>query len=602
MHMKKRKYLYRLIAVMLLGLTIPLVLILIFFAMSAFKEIERTNETFYESSLDSYTNLFDKKIQELETFAAEISVESKKTDSWLRGGHEALSENAYQVYMAIKELEKQYSRNDVSEWGIYFYDIDKIITPQYTYSSDQFLNKYTSQSKQTAQCAGFFSDENYVLLDTLFNTTNKNNTYDGYLLAGFCTRIGQNNDRVLVFYVLSPEDINNSLTIVGGEGITYSLTDRITDRRLLVWGDIPEENAESIWIPEERENTLDSSYQQLLFSAYISENSFRSNIADWAFQMRLLLLGTVVVLLFICFFAIYISYKPIYELVSDFDDAGDDEIEMIRNVLNDKDSRIGEQEMLIMDLLVNHLIYGVPISEKRMKRLGIEESMQYYCVFLVEGYYFISSEAEKLADEIKKNCNARIFVTDWQAENCSMVITFLKENDICRVQERLNQWLKENYVAEGTLYTGKLIDKLDNIQLSFRSCLDQIKKKNNKKTKADTSRPDAREEQQKKMKEEILAYLEIHYRDPDLSQVQVADQFRISNYTLSRFFKNQVGVGFAEYLVAKRLEYAKEVLLTTSYSVREVSIMAGFSSENYFSRTFKLYEGVSPSSFKSKPR
>ena len=59
-------------------------------------------------------------------------------------------------------------------------------------------------------------------------------------------------------------------------------------------------------------------------------------------------------------------------------------------------------------------------------------------------------------------------------------------------------------------------------------------------------------------------------------------------------------MGFAEYLTAKRLECAKELLLTTSYSVKEVAAMAGFASENYFSRTFKLYEGVSPSAFRKK--
>lgn len=610
MHMKKRKYLHRLIVVMLLGLTIPLVLFFNFFAMSAFKEINRTNEAFYKSSLDSYIKLFDKKLQDLERFAAEISVESKETDSWLLRGQEALSENVYQVYMAIEELEEKYSRSDVGEWGIYFYDIDKIITPEYAYTSDQFIYKYTGESKEFTQCADFFSDENYVVLNTLFDTTNKNNDmYEGHLLVGSCTRIGQNNDRALVFYVLSPKNINDSLTIVGGEGITYSLTDRLTERRLLVWGDVKEKDAKSIGTSGEKNTSnieggvlhdLNSRYQQLSVSADISADSFRNNIVEWVLNMRMLLLVIAIILLLLFFLAIYISYKPIYELIRDFDDSDDGEFEMIRNVLDDKNSRIGEQEMLIMDLLINHLIYGVPISEKRIKRLGIADSMQYYCVFLIEGHYFISSAAEKLSDEIKKNCDARIFLTDWQAENCSMVIAFLKEKDIHRVQDSLTQWLEENYVAEETLYTGKVFDKLDDIQLSFRSCLDQMKKKNDKKSKADTSKLEAREEQQKKMKEEILSYLEIHYRDSDLSQMQVADQFLISTYTLSRFFKNQVGVGFAEYLVAKRLEYARELLLTTSYSVREVSIMAGFSSENYFSRTFKLYEGVSPSSFRNK--
>lgn len=129
-----------------------------------------------------------------------------------------------------------------------------------------------------------------------------------------------------------------------------------------------------------------------------------------------------------------------------------------------------------------------------------------------------------------------------------------------------------------------------------------MKKKNGRKQKEnpDTITMTPKKEQQKKLLEEILEYLETNYRNPNLTQIQVADLFHISNYTLSRLFKNQVGVGFSEYLAAKRLEYAKELLLTSSHSVKEIAAMAGFTSENYFSRTFKLYEGVSPSAFRSQ--
>ena len=48
-----------------------------------------------------------------------------------------------------------------------------------------------------------------------------------------------------------------------------------------------------------------------------------------------------------------------------------------------------------------------------------------------------------------------------------------------------------------------------------------------------------------------------------------------------------------EYVNAKRLDYAKELLLTTSYSIREISILSGFGNDNYFSRIFKASTGVS---------
>ena len=92
--------------------------------------------------------------------------------------------------------------------------------------------------------------------------------------------------------------------------------------------------------------------------------------------------------------------------------------------------------------------------------------------------------------------------------------------------------------------------------------------------------------------------MENYYRDVNLNQAQVSDLFKISNYTLSRLFKNQVGIGFSEYVVSKRLECAKELLITTSYTIGEISNMSGFNSTSYFCKIFKVYEGVSPTVFR----
>lgn len=610
MRMKKRGYLRRLIIIMLLVLIFPVVLFFISFHQYTTEKMEKNNEDFYERALETYTTLLDNKIRDLEMFAAKISAESKEPGSALRGGCETLTENAYQLYVAVNELKEKYSRGDVSEWGIYFYDIDRVITPEYAYSLDNFLYKYTGQRREDAACLGFFSPENYVALDTVFDTTNAD-TYDQRcLLAGVCTRIGENNDRVLIFHVLSPENVSDSLAIVGGEGITYCLVDDRSESILLAWGDNPKENAEKVLQSEEWEKLsgvrqkilykIGSKFPHLTVMARISQDSMQSGLIEWAVNIRTLLFCTIIILLIICGIAVYVSYKPMHELISELDYAGGSEFEVIRNVMEDKNSRIVEQEMLILDLLINHLIYGIRISKERIKQLGIDESMHYYCVFLVEGYFLANSEVERLTEELEQNKDMRIFMTDWHEENCSVVIAFLGNADISELQMRLTRWMQEGYAVECSIHAGKVVDKLEDIQLSFRSCLEQIKKKNNKKQKLDTDTLTPREEQQKNMKEEILAYLELHYRDSDLSQGQVADMFRISNYTLSRLFKKQVGVGFTEYLIAKRLEYAKELLLTTSCSVREVSNMTGFASENYFSRTFKLYEGVSPSAFRKQ--
>lgn len=610
--MKKRKYLRRLAAVMLLGLIVPAVLAFNIFWGYSLKGWMNSNEDFYGSALHTYVTMLDKKIRGLEMFAAQISAESRAHDSVLQSGGSGFSEDPYQIYVAVQELNKKYERSDVTDWGIYFYDSDKIITSKHSYTPEDFIYKYAGESLADAACSDFFSENRYSLLETVFASTNTAEKNDGVLFVGVCTRIGQEDERALVFYVLSPEDMDASLAMVGGEGVAYYLQDKKSGNMLLRWGDVPEEPAKDVLASQEWETVsgvkqrvlyeVNTSYPQLEMTAYISGNSLQNHIIEWFGDMKLMQICTVGALLIFCSIAIYISYKPMYELTNEFDYEGENEFEIIRHKIEDQVGRINEQHMLILDLLINHLIYGVPIAVEQLTQLGIGEEMRYYCVFLLEGYSFVNSEVESLTSGIEADQQARIFVTDWQEENCSVIIAFLKEEDVSGLEGTLEQWLKERYAGECTLYTGKVYDKLENIQLSLRSCIEQMKKKNGKKQKEklDTNTLTPKKEQQKKMLEEILAYLEVNYRDPNLSQIQVADLFRISNYTLSRLFKNQVGVGFSEYLAAKRLEYAKELLLTTPHSVKEVAAMSGFTSENYFSRVFKLYEGVSPSNFRSQ--
>ena len=165
------------------------------------------------------------------------------------------------------------------------------------------------------------------------------------------------------------------------------------------------------------------------------------------------------------------------------------------------------------------------------------------------------------------------------------------------------QWLREQYAAEYTIKAGKVVTDLDEIRASFISCyrqndgladMNQIQK--------DLKSLEQKEERRKKQQEDILNYLEKHYADPDLSRLQVAEAFEMSTSTLSRLFKNQIGVGFSEYVNEKRIERAKDLLLTTSASTREIAEQVGLPNYNYFLRLFKSTVGVSPTVFRQNTK
>ncbi len=85
----------------------------------------------------------------------------------------------------------------------------------------------------------------------------------------------------------------------------------------------------------------------------------------------------------------------------------------------------------------------------------------------------------------------------------------------------------------------------------------------------------------------------------DISLATVADKLFFSAPYLSKIFKRETGVNFNSYVTEKRLEYARDLLMTSNYSVNVISEKAGFHSSNYFIKKFKERYGDTPMNYKN---
>lgn len=77
----------------------------------------------------------------------------------------------------------------------------------------------------------------------------------------------------------------------------------------------------------------------------------------------------------------------------------------------------------------------------------------------------------------------------------------------------------------------------------------------------------------------------------EISQSTVADAIGISASYLSRLFKEDLNIGFSDFLCAYRIEKAEELLKENRYSNKEIARMTGFQDDAYFARIFKRYTG-----------
>lgn len=98
---------------------------------------------------------------------------------------------------------------------------------------------------------------------------------------------------------------------------------------------------------------------------------------------------------------------------------------------------------------------------------------------------------------------------------------------------------------------------------------------------------------QNSLTSKITNYLDENFAQ-DLSVKQICKDFFISPKSLYKLIKQQTGKTVFHYLTEKRIEKAKELLLSTDKSVTEIALEVGYSDYNYFIRVFKRLVGDTP--------
>lgn len=96
----------------------------------------------------------------------------------------------------------------------------------------------------------------------------------------------------------------------------------------------------------------------------------------------------------------------------------------------------------------------------------------------------------------------------------------------------------------------------------------------------------------KNAKEYISAHI-----DKPLTLLDVADHVHLTPNYFSTLFKNETGSNYLDYLIALRIEKAKELLLT-ELPLSEVCKRVGYPDVKYFSKIFKKKVGLKPLDYK----
>lgn len=88
----------------------------------------------------------------------------------------------------------------------------------------------------------------------------------------------------------------------------------------------------------------------------------------------------------------------------------------------------------------------------------------------------------------------------------------------------------------------------------------------------------------------------------ELSLLEVAKQFDLSQRSFIRRFKKATGVGANEYWQQLRIEAAKELLASSNLSIQEIAYHVGYQDQGHLTRLFKKHLSLTPKEYRAMVR
>lgn len=95
-----------------------------------------------------------------------------------------------------------------------------------------------------------------------------------------------------------------------------------------------------------------------------------------------------------------------------------------------------------------------------------------------------------------------------------------------------------------------------------------------------------------------IDYINKNLFNQSLSLTDIAENINVHKVYLCRIFKEETGENVTQYILKARIEKSKEIILSTSHKLYEISDKLGFNSPQQFSILFKKVTGITPNQFR----
>lgn len=101
---------------------------------------------------------------------------------------------------------------------------------------------------------------------------------------------------------------------------------------------------------------------------------------------------------------------------------------------------------------------------------------------------------------------------------------------------------------------------------------------------------------------DIINYIEDNYTNSDITLSSIAHKFHISPNYISRFFKENTGQNYMDYISSLRLKKAYKLICDTDLPIRDVALKVGYLDPVNFTKKFKKIYKCTPSELRLKQK
>ena len=228
---------------------------------------------------------------------------------------------------------------------------------------------------------------------------------------------------------------------------------------------------------------------------------------------------------------------------------------------------LNEGDFLILPPTVYHASY--PVGDSK-------------CVNIIIKSEWLSSAARQLS-----TYKSDSFLTRLQMQNSYMVFTAKDSAAFDTAKQLMSVFAdKENNSPYRDLYAECIVLKML-LELSECTCTETFYTLPKKRISNDTT-------------EDVLRYIKDNLSTVTLEST--ASHFGYSTSHLSKLIKKYTGDSFATYLAVERMVRAEYLLAKTDIAITKIPAIIGIESKEYFSRSFKKYNNVSPRQYRKEHR